>query len=98
MNGVKASGPDVFSMNFFQTCSDVIKINVMKVFLDFHQHGKFERIFNATFITLIPKKVGIVKVHPISLVCGGYKIIAKVLANSLKIVLDNIISKTHNAL
>jgi hypothetical protein len=36
MNGVKASGPDVFSMNFFQTCSDVIKINVMKVFLDFH--------------------------------------------------------------
>jgi hypothetical protein len=56
---------------------------------------------NATFITLIPKKVGVVKVkgfHPISLVSGIYKIIAKVLANRLKTVLDNIISKTHNAL
>lgn len=56
---------------------------------------------NATFITLIPKKVGVVKVkgfHPISLVSGVHKIIAKVLANRLKTVLDNIISKTHNAL
>jgi hypothetical protein len=28
---------------------------------------------------------------------GVYKIITKVLANRLKIVLDNIVSKTHNA-
>lgn len=54
---------------------------------------------NATFIILIPKKVGAVEVKdfcPISLVSGIYKIIAKVLVNKLKTVLENIISKTQN--
>jgi hypothetical protein len=70
----------------------------MKVFLEFHTHGKFLKILNATFIFLIPKKVGVVEVkdlHPINLVSGIYKIIAKVLANRLKIVLENNNLKTH---
>jgi hypothetical protein len=44
--------------------------------------------------------VGVVEVkdfRPISLVSGIYKIIAKVLANRLKIVLENMISKSQNA-
>jgi hypothetical protein len=55
---------------------------------------------NATFIALIPKKVGAVEVKdfcPISLVSGIYKIIMKVLVNRLKIVMENITSKTQNA-
>jgi len=31
----------------------------MKVFLEFHRRGKFEKSLNATFFTLIPKKVGV---------------------------------------
>jgi hypothetical protein len=56
----------------------------MKVFKEFHSRGKFEKSINATFVSLIPKKAGVVDIkdfRPISLVGGVYKIISKVLAN-----------------
>lgn len=56
MNRDKAPGPDGFSMAFSQDCWDVIKTDIMGVFLDFHAHRKFERSLNATFIALISKK------------------------------------------
>ena len=55
---------------------------------------------NATFISLIPKKVDAVEVRdfrPISLIGGVYKIIAKVLANRLKLVLGDIVHESRNA-
>jgi hypothetical protein len=100
MNGDKAPGPDGYSMAFFQACWDVLKEDIMKVFRDFHARGKFERSLNATFIALIPKIPGAVDpkdFRPISLVSGIYKIIAKILANRLKMVLEKIISKSQNA-
>jgi hypothetical protein len=50
----------------------------------------------ATFIALIPKKSRAIyrkDFHPISLVSGAYKIIAKVLANRMRRVVEKIISK-----
>ena len=70
----------------------------MKVFHDFHARGKFERNLNATFISLIPNISGVVDLKDfrlISLVSGICKIIAKVLANWLKMVLLKIISKSQ---
>ena len=55
---------------------------------------------NATFISLIPKKSDATKVRdfrPISLIGGVYKIIAKVLANRLKMVLGDIVHESRNA-
>jgi tripartite-type tricarboxylate transporter receptor subunit TctC len=52
----------------------------MAVFKEFHGSGKFEKSINATFVALIPKKVGAVEIKdfcPISLVSGVYKIILK---------------------
>ena len=52
------------------------------------------------FITLIPKKNEAIEVkdfRPISLVEGVYKIIAKVLANKLCTVMEDIISASQNA-
>jgi hypothetical protein len=52
------------------------------------------------FITFIPKKMGSVEVQdfcPISLVSGIYKIIAKVLANRMKDVLESIVSNSQSA-
>ena len=72
----------------------------MAVFHHFHAKGQFEKSLNATFITLIPKKNEAIEVkdfRPISLVGGVYKIIAKVLANRLRIVMEDIISTSHNA-
>jgi tripartite-type tricarboxylate transporter receptor subunit TctC len=67
----------------------------MEVFQDFHTHSKFVKSINATFLALIPKKFGAVDLkdfRPISLVSGVYKIIAKVLANRLRKVVEKIIS------
>lgn len=97
MNRDKALGLHGFFMAFFQSCWYVIRVDVMEVFLEFHQRVKIEKSLNATFITIIPKKVGAVEVkgfRPIGLVSGVYKIIAKVLANGLKVMLENIIFKT----
>ena len=62
--------------------------------------GSFEKSLNATFLAFIPKKVGAVEVkdfRPISVVSGMYKILAKILANRLRLVLPKIISSSQNA-
>jgi hypothetical protein len=88
MEGV---GPDGFSMAFFQACWVILKEDIMKVPHEFHASGKFERSLNATILALIPKIPGAIDPNdfrPISLVGSIYKIIAKILANRLKTVLE----------
>jgi hypothetical protein len=59
-----------------------------------------KKSLNATFIALIPKKSGAIELknfRPIAVVSGVYKIIAKVLNNKLKRVMEKIVSKPQNA-
>ena len=52
---------------------------------------------NVSFLTLILKKCNAVNIkdfHPISLVGSVYKLLSKVLANRLRVVLDNLIFET----
>jgi hypothetical protein len=82
-------------MAFFQACWVVLKEDIMKVIYEFHASGKFERSLNATFLTLIlmiPGAIDPKDFHLISLVGSIYKIIAKILLNRLKTVLEEIIS------
>lgn len=100
MEGDKASGPDGFFMAFFHHCWRVVERDVLAVFEEFYQHFKFEKSLNATFLVLIPKKndaSNIRNFRPISLVGSLYKILAKVLANRLKVVLDKLIFETQNS-
>ena len=100
MDGDKAPGPNGFSMAFFHHCWNVVERDVLAVFEEFYQHCKFEKSLNATFIALIPKKndaSNIRDFRPISLVGSLYKILAKVLANRLKVVLDQLISESQNS-
>lgn len=100
MNREKAPGPDGFPLAFFQDCWDVIKLDIMGVFTDFHAYNKFVKSLDASFIALIPKSPGatdLANFWPISLVGGIYKIIAKVLANRMSRVLEKIISEPQNA-
>jgi hypothetical protein len=97
MNGDKAPGPDGFTMAFFQACWEILRLDIMEVFSDFHAREVFEKSLNVSFIALIPKIPGALSLkdfRPISLVGGIYKIIAKVLANRLKTVLEKVISKS----
>jgi hypothetical protein len=100
MDGDKAPGPDGFSMAFFQECWSVIKGDFTVVFAEFHERGEFVKSINSTFIALIPKVHGAKEIkdfRPISLVGGIYKIIAKVLTNRMRRVMDRVISKPQNA-
>ena len=72
----------------------------MAFFGEVHEYDKFERSFNATFISLIPKKINAVNIRdfrPISLIGCIYKLLAKVLANRLASVLDGIVFESHNS-
>lgn len=69
----------------------------MGFFRDFHEWGRFVRSLNAMFLVLIPKKGGaddLRDIRPISLVGGLYKLLAKVLANRLKKVVNRVVSPT----
>jgi hypothetical protein len=68
LNDDKAWGLDGFSLAFFQACWEVLKEDVMNVFLEFHVQGTFERSLNATFIALIPKKAGAVNIKDFRLI------------------------------
>jgi hypothetical protein len=96
----KAPSPDGFSMAFFKECWDVLRGVIMEVFQVFHDGDFFEKSIDASFISLIPKVPGAIALkdfRPISLVGGIYKIIAIVLANRLKMVLEKVISKSQSA-
>jgi hypothetical protein len=88
-NGDKSSGPDGYSMGFYQACWSVVGSEVMAVCQEFYKQGIFEKSLDATLIGLIPKKSGAIELkdfRPISLVGSVYKIIANVLANRLSLV------------
>ena len=96
----KALGPDNFTMAFWFFCWDVVKVDVMRFFRDFHEMGRFVKSLNATFLVLVPKKGGVEDLkdfRPISLVGNLYKLLANVLANRIKKVMGKVISESQNA-
>ncbi|RVW15628.1 hypothetical protein CK203_075352 [Vitis vinifera] len=71
---------------------DVVKDEILGFFGDFYESSCFERSLNATFVVLVPKKWEIKELkdfRPISLVGGLYKLLATVLINRLKMVVDS---------
>ena len=72
----------------------------MGLLVDFHGKGTSEKSLNATFISLLPKVIGAVdisKFKPISLVGSVYKILAKVLASRLRIVIGKVVGLYQHA-
>ncbi|RVW31859.1 LINE-1 retrotransposable element ORF2 protein [Vitis vinifera] len=91
MNGDKAPGPNGFTVAFWQACWDFAKEEIVELFKEFYDQKSFAKSLNATFLVIIPKKGGaedLGKFRPISLLGGPYKLMAKVLANRLKMVLN----------
>ena len=100
LNRDKASRLDGFFAAFWQFSWDIVKNDIMELLKDFHQQGKFVKSLNCTFLVLIPKKEGdedLKDFRPISLVGNLYKLIAKVLANRLKKVMNSLVNSAQNA-
>ena len=96
----KAQGPDGFTTAFWFFCWDVVKVEIMGFFREFHERGRFVKSLNATFLVLVPKKGGaedLKDFRPISLVGSLYKLLAKVLTNKIKKIMGKVISKPQNA-
>jgi len=72
----------------------------MRFISDFHRNGKLTRGINTTFIALIPKvdsRHRLNDFRPIYLVGCLYKILSKVLANHLQMVMGSVILETQTS-
>ena len=100
MSALKASGPDGFSAGFFQDNWEIIGDEVCQFVFQTFSTGFITKDLNFTCIACIHKSVRPVCVsefRPISLCNVLYKIISKVLANRLKVVLPHVISQAQSA-
>ncbi|CAB4264155.1 unnamed protein product [Prunus armeniaca] len=96
MRPLKAPGSDGLPALFFQKYWDIIGEDIAFVCLQILNNGKSIKEFKHTLAALIPKIKNAKNVkdfQPISLYNVIYKIVAKTLANHLKIILpDNVIN------
>ncbi|KAK8327880.1 hypothetical protein V6Z11_A11G212100 [Gossypium hirsutum] len=91
----KAPGPDGFNLCFFLKCWEVVKEDLFEMMVKFFNSGKLEKSINSSFIALIPKNDNpqdISEFRPICLVSSLYKIVAKVLARRVRVVIVEVVS------
>jgi hypothetical protein len=96
----KSPGPDEINFGFYKDFWEDLRADVMRFISEFHQNGKLTKGINSTFIALIPKIDSPQRLNdfrPISLVGSLYKILAKVLANRLRLVIGSVISESQTA-
>ncbi|GJW73910.1 RNA-directed DNA polymerase, eukaryota, reverse transcriptase zinc-binding domain protein [Tanacetum coccineum] len=96
----KAPGPDGFTFGFYRRFWKVIENDVFDAVNHFFTYGDIPKGCNSSFIALIPKipDANVVKdFRPISLIGSLYKIIAKILANRLVVVLGDIVNEVQSA-
>nr|XP_043616324.1 uncharacterized protein LOC122588274 [Erigeron canadensis] len=98
--GDKAPGPDGFSFALVKKHWISMKDDICNMVSEFHTHGSIPPGCNSSFITLIPKVSNptiMSGFRPISLIGIQYKIIAKLIANRLALVINSVVSSEQSA-
>ncbi|GJU97813.1 RNA-directed DNA polymerase, eukaryota [Tanacetum coccineum] len=96
----KSPGPDGYTFEFFLKILEYSKSRLDCSVYEFFSSSKFPQGCNSSFIALIPKIHDVKDVkdfRPISLIGSLYKIIAKILANRLSLVISDLISDVQSA-
>ncbi|GJX45731.1 RNA-directed DNA polymerase, eukaryota, reverse transcriptase zinc-binding domain protein [Tanacetum coccineum] len=96
----KSPGPDGFTFGFYRRYWNLIENDVVDAVTCFFHQGSFPKGGNSSFVILIPKtpNANMVKDYrPISLIGSMYKIISKILANRLVVVLGDLVNEIQSA-
>nr|GEY88882.1 putative RNA-directed DNA polymerase, eukaryota, reverse transcriptase zinc-binding domain protein [Tanacetum cinerariifolium] len=96
----RAPGPDGFTFGFFTAFWDVIEEDVVRFILEFSRTHNIPKGCNPSFIALILKSSNarfVSDFRPISLIGCQYKIIGKLLANRLSMVIGDCVSPVQSA-
>nr|GEW67382.1 RNA-directed DNA polymerase, eukaryota, reverse transcriptase zinc-binding domain protein [Tanacetum cinerariifolium] len=96
----KSPGPDGFTAEFFRKYWDILGSDLYDAVVWFFDNGSFARGCNTSFITLIPKIQDpkfVSDYRPISLIGCLYKVITKVIANRLSLIISDLISNVQSA-
>ena len=91
----KAPGPDGFTIDFFQSCCDLVREELWELVEESRRTKRVLKAFSETFLSLILKEQGANfpgKFRPISLCNVILKIITKVMANHIKPILPELVS------
>ncbi|KAM6545112.1 hypothetical protein CsatB_025848 [Cannabis sativa] len=99
ISGDKVVGLDGLNAYFYPKNWSVLGSDFTKAILDCLNNGADFATINSSLIVLIPKKQrahSLKDFRPISLCTTFYKVISKILANRLKVVLDKIISPNQS--
>ena len=95
----KAPVPDGFPAEFYQAFWDLIKDDLMAIFVEFHNGILPLYSCNFGILTLLPKKDNAVQIQlyrPICLLNVSFKIFTKVAVNRLTQVADKVILSTQS--
>nr|GEY74627.1 RNA-directed DNA polymerase, eukaryota, reverse transcriptase zinc-binding domain protein [Tanacetum cinerariifolium] len=96
----KAPGPDGFTFGFYRRYWTFLENDVVEAVHAFFNHGKFPKGTNSSFITLIPKNQEAKTTKDfrlITLIGSVYKIITKILANRMVVVLEDLVNEVQSA-
>ena len=65
----KAAGPDKIPIEFYQTCWEIIKQDIIELFAEFHNGSLDVKRLNYGVITLLPKVQDAVKIQQFRPIC-----------------------------
>jgi len=94
----KSPGPDEINFSLIKDFWHELKDDFMRFLTEFHRNGKLTKGVNSTFIALIPKMDNpqcLADFRPIALVGWWYKVLAKVLVNRLRSVMEFVVSDSQ---
>nr|GEZ32629.1 RNA-directed DNA polymerase, eukaryota [Tanacetum cinerariifolium] len=96
----KSPGTDGYTFEFFRKYWNIVGPDFCEAVEYFFETGLFSKGCNSSFVALIPK-VADAKVvndfHPVSLIGSVYKVVKKILANRLALVIADLLSDTQSA-
>ncbi|KAL0865946.1 hypothetical protein Bca101_045064 [Brassica carinata] len=96
----KSPGPDGYTTEFFKSAWSIIGEDVVVAVQSFFVKGFLPKGINSTILALIPKKDTAKEMkdyRPISCCNVLYKVISKILANRLKVIMPKFISANQSA-